>query len=97
MSQQLVPPPCTGEHAAWHCESEVQLPQLPPSPPLLPEELPPLVPELLPDDPLLVLLPVPELLPEKLLPEPPLLLLTPELLWLKPLSVPPSESSLNGG
>ena len=40
-SQQLVPPPCTGGHAAWHCELDEQLPHLPP-PLLLPVELLPL-------------------------------------------------------
>jgi hypothetical protein len=93
VSQQLVPPPCTGGQV-WHCESDVQLPHVPPLL-LPPDELPLPPPELLPDDPLL--------LPENPLLEPvdPLLLLTtPELLPLleKPLSVPPpSDESPNPG
>jgi hypothetical protein len=92
MSQQLVPPPCTGGHAAWHCESDVQLPHVPP-PLLLPDELPLLLPMLLPDE-LPLLLPLPELPPENPPPEPLPLLAPPELvppLLVKPLSVPPSE------
>jgi hypothetical protein len=80
VSQQLVPPPWTGGHADWHCESEVQLPQEPP-------------PLLLPDEPLLLeeplLLPLPELLLDEplleLLPPPLLLLLKPLLLPVEPL------------
>jgi hypothetical protein len=83
----LVPPPCTAGHAAWHSESVVHEPQVPPSvPPLLLELLPlsSSPPLLLPE--LLVLLP--ELL--VLLPE-----LLPELLVLLPPSwvAPPSPKS----
>jgi hypothetical protein len=92
VSQQLVPPPWTGGHDDWHCESDVQLPQVPP---LLPDELPvplllpvvpellPVPPELLPETPLLELLPPPLLLPEML---PLLLPVLPELLPLPPAS-----------
>lgn len=89
MSQQLVPPPWTGGHEDWHCESDVQLPQVPPPLPLPDEppllllavpELLPLPPELLLETPLLEPLPpLPLLLPVKplLLPLPPELLLPP--------------------
>ena len=83
MSQQLVPPPWTGGHADWHCESVVQLPHEPPPPddePLL-LPVPLLLPELLLDEPLL---------------DPLLLLLTPLLLpvapELLPLLLPANES-----
>ncbi len=101
MSQQLVPPPWTGGHADWHCESEVQLPQepllLPPL--LLPDDepLPPLepllppLPDPLPEEPLLEPLPLLLLLTPLLLPE-----LLP-LLLLADTSPPPSPPPKSGG
>lgn len=104
MSQQLVPPPCTGGQEDWHCESDVQLPHepllLPPL--LLPDELP--VPELLPLPE--ELLEPPELLLDTPLlePLPPLLLLTPlplpeppPLLLLADTSLPASSKLLKSG
>lgn len=91
MSQQLVPPPWTAGHAAWHCASVVQLPQVPP-PELEPELLPELEPELLPElDPELLPELEPELLPEPASSEPPELdpELPPEL--LAEASRPPSS------
>jgi len=83
VSQQLVPPPCTGGHDDWHCESEVQLPHEPPPPddePLL-LPVPLLLPEPLLEEPLLD--PLLLLLTPLLLPEPPELL---------PLLLPVNES-----
>jgi hypothetical protein len=86
----LVPPPWTAGQAAWHSESVVQAPQVPPSDPLL------LLPELevlLPLSsslPLLLVL-LPELL-LVLLPEL-LLVLLPELLLVLLPSWPPPPPS----
>lgn len=86
MSQQLVPPPWTGGHEDWHCESDVQLPQ---EPPLLPDDEP--LPLLDPLPELLLLTPplLDPLLPELLLLTPPLLL-PEEPLLLADTSPPPS-------
>jgi hypothetical protein len=96
VSQQLVPPPCTGGHELWHWLSEVHEAQAPPLPPLLllllPPELPPELPLLPPElPPELPLLPpeLPPLLPPLLLAVSPPPLLDPVLA----ASLPPSRKS----